>query len=129
MTTITMMAAVLAAAPLQCPGSGFVEQAAERPAEGGVGRRFETEEARIEGFTATVTLDDGKPPRMILPRRFMDFPGYTSMVARSDDGDRLDMIRVMGLRVVRAQYDRRSGILVISVPEGRWVGRCERATR
>ena len=121
-----MIAAALAAAAVQCPGSGYVEHEVGDPSDKTMKTWVDAVSQKTEGFTATVTLDDAKPPRLVLPRRFMDFPGYTRMVVTTDDGDTLNAIRVMGIRTIRAEYNRLSGILVITVPEGRWVGRCER---
>lgn len=127
--TMTLMTAVVAAAALQCPGSGFVEQKVEQPADKTMKTWVDAVGAKTDGFTATVTLDDAKPPRIMLPRKLVDLPGYAPMVVRTDDGDNLEMIRVMGVKTVKAEYNRLSGILVITVPEGRWVGRCERGIR
>lgn len=121
-----LMTAAVATAAIQCPGNGFVET--DRPAKAEpTGKEWvERINKGTEGFAATVTLDDGKPLRITPPRRIIDFPGYVPFVTRSDDGDTITAVKVMGMRKVDLEYNRLSGIMIITVPEGRWVGRCER---
>jgi hypothetical protein len=124
MNTMLMLAA--AAGALQCPGSGIVEKAAPKPADKTMKAWVDVVNANTEGFTDTVAFEEGKPPRIRFPRRFIDFPGYTPMVVRSDDGTTLEMVKSMGVRFMKAEYNRLSGVLVITAPEGRWVGQCRR---